>query len=157
VRDQDKFVLSRGKITHEVDPRKSKAERGEVIGVYAIITTAAGGTVEGYMTITDVHAHAAKFSKSYSSDFSPWKEGNDPENWMARKTILKQVAKLAPKNEELNKAIAEDNKDSTIGDRLPAAMDAAKSLTMGSLIKPENEAEADQTNPKESEGEQTIS
>ncbi len=134
---KDKFSISRGKISHEVDPLLSKDERGAWIGTYAIIVTATGGTLEGYMTKKDILKHAKKFSKSFTSEYSPWNEKNDPEGWMPRKTVLKQVAKLAPKNEKLNFAIAEDNKDSIIADRLEAAKEESKPLSMGNLLKDE--------------------
>lgn len=138
VREHDVFRLSNGKVYHEVNPLITREARGKVIGVYAIITTATGGTVDGFMRMEDILAHAKKFSKSFGGDYSPWNEKNDPEGWMPRKTVLKQVSKLAPKNEKLLRAIQEDNKDSIIGDRLPEAEDQSKSLTMGSLIKPNN-------------------
>jgi len=55
----------------------------------------------------------AKFSQSYNTEFSPWKEKNDPELWMWKKTVLKQSAKLVPKNEILVKAIEYDNSEDT--------------------------------------------
>lgn len=134
VREKDEFKLSRGKITHEIDPRKTKDERGDWIGAYAIITTALGGSVEAYMTRKDILAHAKKFSKSFSSAHSPWNEASDPEGWMPRKTVLKQCAKLAPKNEALNTAIAEDNKDSILADRLDTAKKESEGLAMGNLL-----------------------
>ncbi len=122
VRSHDKFSLSRGKINHEIDPLKNAADRGKVVGAYAIITLSTGGTVEQFMHIDDIFAHAKKFSKSYGSSFSPWNAESDPQGWMPRKTILKQTAKLAYKNPALNIALAEDNKDSNIHERkeLPA-------------------------------------
>ena len=54
-----------------------------------------------------------KFSQSFSTDFSPWKESNDPELWMWKKTCLKQVSKLVPKNEVLIRAIEYDNTEDT--------------------------------------------
>jgi len=132
VHDKDKFSISRGKISHEVDPRLSKEERGEWIGAYAIIVTANGGTLEGYMTKKDIMEHAKKYSKSFSSEYSPWNEKNDREGWMPRKTVLKQVAKLAPKNEKLSLAIAEDNKDSRISE--VKGMVAEGELAMGKFL-----------------------
>lgn len=117
VRKTDVFKISRGKITHEVDAFKTRAERGPVIGYYAIITTQNGGTLEAFMRNEDIEAHAKKFSKSFSSKYSPWNAANDPEGWMPRKTVLKQAAKLAPKNETIARAIELDNRDSTISDR----------------------------------------
>lgn len=133
VREKDTFTLINGKIHHEVNPLMTRKERGEAIGAYAIITTSTGGTVESFMRMEDIKAHAAKFSKSYNSSHSPWQPESDPEGWMPRKTVLKQAGKLAPKNEKLSRAIAEDNKDSIIGDRLPGAVEASKGLTMGAL------------------------
>lgn len=117
VREQDVFRISRGKIVHEVDPRKTQKERGVVIGAYAIIVTPTGGTVEQYMTITDIRAHAQKFSKAFGSNFSPWNEEQDPQGWMPRKTVLIQAQRLAPRSGELMRALAEDFKDSTLHDK----------------------------------------
>ena len=52
-----------------------------------------------------------KFSKSFNSDSSPWKQENDPELWMWKKTVLKQIAKLVPQNETVMRAIEYDNED----------------------------------------------
>lgn len=134
VRKNDIFRLINGGIHHEVDPLKTREERGAVIGAYAIITTQNGGKVEKFMRAEEIEAHAKKFSKSYASDFSPWKTANDPEGWMPRKTVLKQAAKLAPKNETLNLALAEDNKDSVIQDRMDAATKESGGLKMGALL-----------------------
>lgn len=152
VRENDKFSISRGKIVHEVDPRKTKEQRGKVIGAYSIIVTPTGGSVETYMAMDDILAHAKKFSKSFASDFSPWNPESDPEGWMPRKTVLKQNTKLAPKSKELVRAIHEDNKDSIISDRLPAAMTSSKELTMGALIKPEDGNDEERPPAQDSEG-----
>lgn len=152
VRKNDKFSLINGKIQHEVDPLKSRKERGEVIGAYAIITTSTGGTVETFMRTEDILAHAAKFSKSYKSSFSPWNGDQDPEGWMPRKTVLKQCAKLAPKNETLNRAIAEDNKDSVISDRLNAAREESSSLAIGNaMVNHEKEENKEQGTQKDAD------
>lgn len=54
------------------------------------------------------------FSKSKTSDSSPWSPKNDPELWMWRKTCLKQLSKMLPQNEALATAIAEDDKEADI-------------------------------------------
>jgi len=56
------------------------------------------------------------FSKSASSSYSPWNETKDPELWMWKKTVIKQLSKLLPKNETINKAVELDNQDSNIND-----------------------------------------
>lgn len=57
-----------------------------------------------------------EFSKSKNSPFSPWNPKNDPELNMWRKTAIKQIAKLLPKNEEIYKAIEQDNEECSIKD-----------------------------------------
>jgi recombinational DNA repair protein RecT len=79
-----------------------------------IIDLQAGGRVAKIMSRKEIMAIGEKFSKSYKSGFSPWNPQQDPELWMWKKTVLKQAAKLVPKNESIYKAIAEDNKDSEI-------------------------------------------
>lgn len=133
VRKNDKFSVTNGKVSHEVDPFKSKNERGEAMGAYAIITLQTGGTVEKFMRKEDILKIGENFSKSWKSDFSPWKEKNDPELFMWLKTVLKQCAKLAPKNESLNIAIAEDNKDGDIEERMEKAKELSPKMTMASL------------------------
>lgn len=134
VRKHDSFKILNGSIEHIVDPLKTRDERGETIGAYAIITTQTGGKVERFMRMDEILAHGKQFSKSFNSEYSPWNAKNDPEGWMPRKTVLKQAAKLAPKNETLNLAIAEDNKDSIIGDRLAPAARETAGLKMGALL-----------------------
>lgn len=63
-----------------------------------------------------------EFSKSKASEYSPWNPKNDPELNMWRKTAIKQIAKLLPKNEEVFAAIEKDNDESDIGDHVKNTM-----------------------------------
>lgn len=134
VRENDEIELVNGNIHHKVDPKKSNKDRGKEIGAYVVITFK-GETMGKYMHADDILAIGQKFSKSYSTSFSPWKTENDPEKWMWKKTVLKQMAKLLPKNETINKAIALDNQDSVMSDRVEEAKKESKQLTMGSILK----------------------
>jgi recombination protein RecT len=136
VRKNDKFSMVNGELKHEIDLTQSNEERGDAVGAYTRVTFR-GETTTRYMNGKDILKHALKFSKSYNptGQYSPWNPANDPELNMWRKTVLKQHEKLLPKNENINKAIAEDNKDSIIGDRLDAATEESKSLPMGNLLK----------------------
>jgi len=134
VREKDVFRIVNGSVHHEIDPFITREARGKAVGAYAIITTQTGGKVEKFMRMDEITTHAKRFSKSFSSSFSPWNPENDLEGWMFRKTVLKQAAKLAPKNETLNLAIAEDNKDSVISDRLEDATKESSGLRMGALL-----------------------
>lgn len=134
VRKNDVFSYENGQIQHKIDIFKSNADRGEIVGAYAIATVN-GGEICKAMNITDIIDIGKKFSKSFTTKFSPWNTSNDPEGWMYKKTVLKQLAKMLPKNETIFKAIAEDNNDSIIADRLNGAMTESKGLQMGELLK----------------------
>jgi len=134
---KDKFKFKNGEVEHEPDIFSD--DRGEAIGAYVVITLQAGGKVSKVMNKKEITNIGSKFSKSYSTEYSPWKEKNDPQLWMWKKTVLKQAAKLVPKNETIFKAIAEDNNDSVVDDRLKKANEDVDQLKMGSLIKNNNE------------------
>jgi recombination protein RecT len=129
----DKFSVKNGDINHEPDVFAD--DRGEAIGAYVIVRTQSDGVISKVMKKKDIIGIGQKFSKSFKTSFSPWKEANDPELWMWKKTVLKQASKLVPKNETIYKAVAEDNKDSNIDDRMKKATKEAESLKMGNLIK----------------------
>lgn len=131
VYENDEFSCINGVIRH--NPDVFSDERGKPKGAYAIIRLA-NGSVAKVMSKKDILAIGQKFSKSFKSDHTPWDIANDPQLWMWKKTVLKQCAKLVPKNEAIVKAIAEDNKDSIIQDRLEAAEKESESLKMGSLL-----------------------
>jgi len=144
----DKFDYTNGIITHSPDVFSD--DRGEAIGAYVIVENQTGGITQKVMKKSEILGIGQKFSKSYNSDFSPWKEKNDPNLWMWKKTVLKQVAKLVPKNETLYKAIAEDNKDSNIAERNAKIIEEEKEkMKMGNLLKINNQKYEDKkTQPK---------
>lgn len=113
VYENDIFEYENGVIRHKPDPFASKEKRGKPKGAYVIVDLPTGGAVAKVMGKDDILAIGAKFSNAYATDFSPWKEWNDPELWMWKKTVLKQCAKLVPKNERLLQAIDYDNEGDT--------------------------------------------
>jgi len=150
VREHDEFSYENGVIRHKIDIFKSNAERGLPIGAYAI------GLVNGVeiakaMNKKDIMDMGKNFSKSFSTSFTPWKEANDPELWMWKKTVLKQLGKLMPKNESINRAIAEDNKDSEVGKGVEHMVEGS-SLRMGNLLKDKNK----QNDNQETAGENSV-
>lgn len=114
VREHDDFSLENGIPSHKVDPRKSKETRGVAIGAFMKVVLPSGEPVYKYMNGEDIISHAKKFSKAFSKDDSPWKESNDPELHMWKKTVLLQMKSMLPKNSELLRAMEEDFKDSTV-------------------------------------------
>lgn len=151
VHENDEFDYVNGEVTHR--PKIFGGDRGEAIGAYVIVTLQTGGKVAKVMSKEEIMEIGKKYSKGYSSDYSPWKEKNDPQLWMWRKTVLKQAAKLIPKNETINRAVAEDNKDSIISDRLDAAKDKSESLKMGALLNDGNKNNSKKDSKKEEVGE----
>lgn len=133
VYEKDDFRYENGEIHHTIDIFKSKEQRGKPIGAYAIATVN-GQDIAKAMNATDILAFGQQFSKSYSTSFSPWNAKNDPELTMWKKTVLKQLGKMLPKNETINRAIAEDNKDSIMSDRIAEAKKDSESLKMGSIL-----------------------
>lgn len=136
VYDKDKFSFINGDVTHEPDVFAD--DRGKPKGCYVIIVLPSGEKIAKVMSAKQIMTIASTFSKSFKADEkkkTPWHVENDPELWMWRKTVLKQAGKLVPKNEKLITAIAEDNRDSVIGDRLEGAKDIIPALTMGHIAK----------------------
>lgn len=86
--------------------------KGDAIAVYAIAVVN-GEKVFKVMSKEEV-LKFKEFSQAKASEYSPWNSKNDPELHMWRKTCIKQLAKILPKNDTIAKAIDEDNKDSNI-------------------------------------------
>ena len=150
VRKEDVFTYKNGVVNHEIDIFKSNSDRGEVIGAYAI-GMVNGNEIAKVMNKKDILEMGKNFSKSFSSEYTPWKEKNDPELWMFKKTVLKQLGKLLPKNESIFKAIDEDNQDSRINSS-PLGMVESSGLKMGNLLKDKNK----QNDNQETAGENSV-
>ena len=80
-------------------------DRGPVIAYYAMFKTKAGGYNFLVMSKEDIEKHKNQYVDNYSSKYSPWNTNFDS---MAKKTVLKQVLKYAPKKSEFAKAMASD-------------------------------------------------
>lgn len=100
----DEFVCEYGldpKLTH----KPASGDRGEPVKVYAMFKTKSGGFGFDVMSMDEVKAHAIKYSKAYSSAFSPWKTNFEE---MAKKTVLKRVLKYAPLKSDFVRAAVQD-------------------------------------------------
>ena len=80
--------------------------RGELTKVYAMFRTKSGGYGFEVMSVSDIRAHAQKYSKAYKSGFCPWSTNFEE---MAKKTVLKKVLKYAPLKSDFVKAAAADS------------------------------------------------
>lgn len=118
--ENDVFEYEEG-LTPKLVHKPTFKNRGEAIGVYAIAVVN-GQKIFKVMGKEDVMKFKT-FSKSGTSQYSPWNEKNDPELHMWRKTCIKQLAKVLPKNNVIAKALEKDNSEDS---NLPTAnLDAA--------------------------------
>lgn len=104
VYENDDFTCEYGlepKLTH----KPADHDRGEAIKVYAVFKTKSGGFGFEVMSMDDVRRHAAKYSKAYSSSFSPWKTNFEE---MAKKTVLKRILKYAPLKSDFVRQAVQD-------------------------------------------------
>lgn len=85
--------------------RPSMETPGQIRLFYAIFRLDNGGFRFEVMNKNAIDAYAARYSKAYDSEFSPWK--NNYES-MACKTVIKQLLKYAPMKSDFQKAISMD-------------------------------------------------
>ena len=109
--DNGRYEEINGIITHRPDVFNSQRRKTPAVGAYVIVELVNGGKLSKSMDKESIMDMGKKFSKSFNSDSSPWKQENDPELWMWKKTVLKQIAKLVPQNETVMRAIEYDNED----------------------------------------------
>lgn len=128
VYSNDTFDYEEG-LTPKLVHKPTFKDRGESIAVYAVANIN-NQKLFKVMGKDDVLKFKT-FSKSAGSQYSPWNEKNDPELHMWRKTCIKQLAKILPKNNVIAKALEKDNNEDS---NLPSAnLDAAGIATAKAL------------------------
>jgi recombination protein RecT len=104
VYENDEFEWEYG-LDPKLHHKPARVDRGAPIIVYAMFKTKSGGYGFEVMSIEDVKVHAAKYSKAFHSDYSPWKTSFEE---MAKKTVLKRVLKYAPLRSDFVRGVAQD-------------------------------------------------
>lgn len=107
VYENDEFREELGtlqRLTHT----RAQGDRGQPIGAYAWAEVSPGKVVFQYMT-TDQIMKIKALSQSKNSPYSPWNSSQDPEKWMWKKTAWKQLAKMIPTSDKLDRAIYLDS------------------------------------------------
>lgn len=104
VRENDFFEYEYG-LEPKLKFKPSLTNRGPVIAYYAMFKTKAGGYNFLVMSKEDIEAFKKQHVDNYGSKYSPWNTSYDA---MAKKTVLKQVIKYAPKKSEFARALASD-------------------------------------------------
>jgi len=111
-----------------------KVKPEEAGGWYGYFTMRGGFTKKVYMTVQEIHAHGKKFSKSYDSDKSTWKDPNIRPT-MEKKTVLLALLRWADLNGisdgSLHDALKAEEEvlDVEAEDAAPAATEALPSGT----------------------------
>lgn len=107
---EGEFVL-KNKLTGEFDLSGKKVS-DTVIGYFAHFELKNGFSKTLYMTVAKVTAHAAKYSKSYNSQYSPWKTEFAE---MAKKTLIRLLlGKFGLLSVELSQAMGDDDIADTV-------------------------------------------
>ncbi len=104
VHQNDTFICKFG-LEPKLEHIPADHERGEVVKVYALFKTKSGGFGFEVMSVDDVKNHAKKYSKGYSSNYSPWATNFEE---MAKKTVLKKCLKYAPLKSDFVRAVVQD-------------------------------------------------
>jgi len=107
VREKDYFDFEYGlnpKLTHR-PANGSAEERGEITHIYGVYTLVNGGCGFEVSSKAEMDSFAAKYSKAFSSTFSPWTTSYEE---MAKKTIIKRALKYAPISAEFQRALSTD-------------------------------------------------
>lgn len=80
-----------------------RGDRGDVIAYYAVASLTSGG--KGFVVLSPEQVRELRQGREGSS-------GNiaDPQKWMERKTVLRQLVKTLPKSPNLNRALEADEK-----------------------------------------------
>ena len=102
VYEKDDFSYSYG-LEPELKHIPAKADRGDPTHVYAVFRTKSDGYGFEVASITDIRAHAQRYSKSFGN--GPW-QSNFEE--MSKKTVLKRVLKYAPLKSEFVRKLVQD-------------------------------------------------
>lgn len=110
--------------------------KGEPIGYYAVYHLKNGGYDFVYWTRERIDKHAHEFSQAVKKGWtSPWKTNYDA---MAKKTVLKEVLKYAPKSIELQKVVEADE---TIKTEVSEDMSDVIDVTDYSIVEEEEQQE----------------
>jgi recombination protein RecT len=81
------------------------ADKGSAVYFYGMFKTKDGGYGFEVMSVDDVRAFAKRYSKAYSSSYSPWSTNFEE---MAKKTVLKRALKYAPLKTEFVRGMSAD-------------------------------------------------
>lgn len=93
----------RGNVYNFADDAK---QNDTILGYASLFVLRNGFEKDMFMTVKELEEHAKRYSKSYKSDFGPWKDNFDA---MAKKTVIKLLIKnFGPMSIDMQTAIRVD-------------------------------------------------
>lgn len=88
----------------------ARGDRGEVQGWYGVLRFPGGGTYFEWWDVESINEHRDKFASTRNKDgrvVGPWVDHYEA---MARKTVVRSLAKFAPLSPEVARAVAHDER-----------------------------------------------
>ena len=104
VREFDYFEYQYG-LDSRLNHRPGEGDRGEITFIYGLFKLNNGGYGFEVSNKADMDTFAARYSKSFGSRYSPWKDNYED---MAKKTVIKRALKYAPVSSDLQRALSTD-------------------------------------------------
>lgn len=124
VYERDQFDYELGDNEHILHKPLITGERGKPVAVYAIARTTDGGAYREVMSVAQVEKVRA-VSRASKPD-SPWNQWWDE---MARKTVIRRLAKYLPSSTDLDQLLArEDGTDNSTVNTTVAVMEQAEAV-----------------------------
>ena len=105
VYENDTFEYELG-LTPKLSHKPTHTNRGKLISVYCVVRFANQEPIFKVMTIEELKTIQ---SLSKAGNRSVWFSKTDPQHWMLKKTVFKQLCKLLPKHLNMSKVISYDN------------------------------------------------
>jgi recombination protein RecT len=102
--ERDQFFFEYG-TNQRLSHRPALTDRGDVIGYYSVLKMKDGSADFEFMSVEDINKHRDRYSKSADRQDSPWQTAFDE---MAKKTVIRRLAKRAPVSAEMQAAAALD-------------------------------------------------
>ena len=103
--ENDEFDYSLG-LSPTLEHKPATKDRGVLIAVYCVVRFANQQPIFKVMTIQELKTIQ---SLSKAGNRSVWFSKTDPQYWMLKKTVFKQLCKLLPKHLNMSKVISYDN------------------------------------------------
>ena len=105
VYENDEFEYSLG-LKPNLSHKPATTDRGELISVYCVVRFTQQDPIFKVMSVDELKSIR---NLSKAGNRSVWFSPTDPQYWMLKKTVFKQLCKLLPKHLNMSKVISYDN------------------------------------------------